>query len=341
MCGKCCSYEIPVTLLDINRIAQHFHVNDRDVFERYVQMKPSMTSTLFMIAKKENRECVFLDDKKRCSIHEAKPGACLFFVCVPEETADEGRRTMSIAHGSCNEQLPLMWEHKVSAQITKRYIELHNVDWDQTDYFRALANINDNIVTRDTQKFKIGRMSDGNVRSLIYDCSKCKEKGECSPETPVTLDDITRIAQHLNLDKARFFKAYLDEEPSRMTGGLKMKREAHCVFFQADSECPLKDGRPMHCQFTICPKHMDSAEITDVLFLGSGTIEQQFRHQVALAYTREYVQEQGTGYNKARFKRYLAMMDNAVMDKDARDKFAIDVSPYRYIDDTLFLKETE
>lgn len=77
----------------------------------------------------------------------------------------------------------------------------------------------------------------------------------------------------------------------------------------------------------------------DALFLGSGTVKEQFRHQVAMAVTREYVFENGTSYRKSAIKKKLKKMDRIVADSSELKNFCKLVARFRYVDDTLEILE--
>lgn len=73
----------------------------------------------------------------------------------------------------------------------------------------------------------------------------------------------------------------------------------------------------------------------DCLFLGSGTVEEQFRHQVSLSMTRQYVHDCGITYNKQGFKQMLRRIDHLAVDNSEFEDFCKKIVPYRYVDDTL------
>ncbi len=75
--------------------------------------------------------------------------------------------------------------------------------------------------------------------------------------------------------------------------------------------------------------------------MGSGRVEEPFRHQVALAMTREYVAESGVTYNKHLVKKLLRTIDRLASDRSEIDKFCEKIAPYRYVDDTLLILKTQ
>jgi len=118
----------------------------------------------------------------------------------------------------------LLWEQSVAAMVTKIYIEKNGPAWNEQDFRMALKAIEENIPVRDTQKLKLARDVQGAPVALIYDCSACEKQGVCAKETPVTLDDIRRIAAHLGMTWKGFFKTYIASEPSVHASGLKLQR---------------------------------------------------------------------------------------------------------------------
>lgn len=223
----------------------------------------------------------------------------------------------------------------MAAMMTKAYIKENGATWNDADYYKAILGIYDNIVVSDTQKIKLARNNDGAPLAMIFDCSQCEKRGTCAKETPITLDDIRRITGHIGLTWKGFFRDKIASQPSVNTGGFKLRRSEHCIFFHPDKHCTIKEVRPMHCRFTPCPHKTESDEFMGCLFLGSGRVGEQFRHQVALAMTRQYVAESGVTYNKHLVKKLLRTIDRLASDGSEVDKFCEKIAPYRYVDDTL------
>jgi len=334
MCGECCHFEIPITLLDIHRMARYLDMADKKVFEEYIQDKVSSQSSLFMIRKNEERSCIFLTDENRCAIHKAKPKACRFFTCTQNSSKHVLPWTATCTDPA---QRADLWEQSVAAMMTRAYVKENGTTWNDADYYKAILGIYDNVVVSDRQKLKLARNKDGAPLAMIFDCSQCEKRGTCARETPITLDDIRRITKHLGLTWKAFFRDRVAPEPSIHAGGLKLIRGEHCTFFDPEEHCTIKEVRPAHCRFTPCPRKTKTDEMMDCLFLGSGRVEEQFRHQVALAMTREYVAESGVTYNKHLVKKLLRTIDRLASDRSEVDKFCEKIAPYRYVDDTLFI----
>ena len=335
-CGNCCYYEIPVTILDIHRIAQDTGYNDLHAFENIIKRTISESSGLFSIAKIENGACVFLSDDKKCTIHKSKPRACEFYICQDEFPKKEIPWTSTCT--DLNEQAKL-WEQSVASMITKAYIKKNGAKWNEADYFKSLLSIYDNIVVSNTQKIKLAK--DGNEQpvGLVYDCTKCKARGVCAKETLVTLDDIQRLAAYFKSSVYEVMEKYIEKQPSKQAGTFKLKRiDSHCIFFEQESHCSVKDARPMHCRFTPCPKKTEGSELYECLYLGAGSVEEQFRHQAAMAVTREYVSTYKTKYKKNAVESALKRFQQLVSNHIGLDEFCTKIASYRYVDDTILLK---
>jgi Fe-S-cluster containining protein len=336
MCGNCCHFEIPMTLLDVHRIAKHLGEPDKKAFENYIQNRVSLHSSLFMIRKNIEGACVFLTEDKRCGIHQAKPKACRFYVCRPDSSRKDLPWTAACGNPGSRAEL---WEQSVAAMMTKAYIKENGAAWNDADYYKAILGIYDNVVISASQRIKLAKDKEGAPLAMIYDCTQCDKRGTCAGETPVTLDDIRNIGKCLGLSWETLFRDKIADKPSVSTGGLKLARNGHCVFFHPESHCTIKEVRPMHCRFTPCPQHTKNSEIMDCLYLGSGTVEEQFRHQVGMALTRQYVGECGVAFNEQVAKRFLEAIDNLASDLSEVERFCKKISPYRYVDDTLAISK--
>ena len=333
-CGTCCHMEIPVTLLDVDRLALFNNIDAQQMFEKMIGAGISEATGLFMIRKQAGRRCVFLSFANQCTVHKAKPDTCRFYSC---DTDSPGKQIARAPGGDSGGREKDFWIQSVAATVTRTYIDRHHTAWHDADFHRSLENIYKNIPLRKTQTLKLGRNENGHAVSMVYDCSRCNKRGTQAKETPVTVNDIRRIADFLDLSHDLFFKQYIAEHPSYLTGGLKLKRKAHCVFFDPEHHCRVKSVRPLHCRFTPCPKQTKNPADASSLFLGTGSMADQLRHQVALTVTREYTARWGTAYHKTPFQQALQQFSGLVRDKSVRHQLCGQIAPFRYIDDTPHL----
>ena len=96
----------------------------------------------------------------------------------------------------------------------------------------------------------------------------------------------------------------------------------------------------MHCRLTPCPIRVQSDEEYTSHYLRSGMVEKQFRHHVALAFTREYVQLHGVTYTEKAVKKYLGKIDKFYENIQEFTIFCERISRYRYAEDA-FAQENE
>ena len=78
--GYCCTYqEIEITRRDIERLAKHFGLSPRKAEEKFTKWKASEKVHLLRHRKDKvfDSICMFFDqDKRRCTVYEARPGVC-------------------------------------------------------------------------------------------------------------------------------------------------------------------------------------------------------------------------------------------------------------------------
>lgn len=78
--GYCCSYpEIEVTPRDIERLAKHFGLDYKATEARFTKYDEKEKATLLRHRKDKifATMCTFFDqDKRRCSVYEARPAVC-------------------------------------------------------------------------------------------------------------------------------------------------------------------------------------------------------------------------------------------------------------------------
>ncbi len=322
-CGKCCSYEIPTTLLDLDRIAAYLDQPILDVFSRLVHPNAS-TASVFKMQKDPQGACLLLARDRRCSIHAVKPIACRLYSCRDGSPA--------LVRGSAHpEHCALMWEQSVAMLVTQAYVRNNGCQWNAIDYARALESIRAHTRTNPSQTLKLARDGHGHSLSMIYDCSECSTPGQCAQETVVTLDDLRRMAKHLGITLLDVFQRYVAPVPGATSGCLVLRRGERCVLRGSGGRCLVEPVKPLHCRFTPCPLNLRAPVLTSPLYLGSGTLEQQYRHHIALEITREYVDLHGVRYNRTFVKDGLRRLDEAQADPRRWANFVHAVGPYRYV----------
>lgn len=332
-CGKCCSYEIPITILDIHRISKSLNLSDENTFKKIIQKDFSEKSGLFKIAKKKNRECVFLNKNNLCDIHDNKPRVCDFYFCGNKNNEDKMEWTSQCID---YEDKIKLWEQSVASRLTLKYIEKNGSEWNETDFLHSLTSIYDNILIDKNQKLKLAKTEDKQAIGLKYNCETCNKRGECATETIVTIIDIKKIVEFKDISWGKFFKDFLEKKLSKKSGTYKLKRNNHCVFFDEEKHCLLGDNKPNHCNLTPCPGKVKDPGIYNCFYLGAGTVEEQFKHQVAIALTKNYIIKNGFGYNKKEIEGVINQWNNLVTNKQQFKDFCRQIANYRYVDDTKY-----
>ena len=85
--GYCCSYgEIEISQRDIARLARHFGIDFDRALERYV--KHDKQKNIWMLRHRKDHifesTCVLFDqEKRRCTVYEARPGVCREYPDAP------------------------------------------------------------------------------------------------------------------------------------------------------------------------------------------------------------------------------------------------------------------
>ncbi len=337
-CGKCCYFEIPLTILDIHRIAQYLNINDQKVFDVYVSDNISERSGLFSITKKQDRACMFLGTDKYCTIHNQKPAACRFYICSRADKKDMIPWTAE--YSDLFEQAKL-WEQSIASMITRAYIKKNGTAFNEADFMKSLLSIYDNILVNEQQKIKLARDDNNCPMGMVYDCSSCPTKGKCAKETVVSLDDLRKIQEYTGISWKNIFRKKVDDNQSK-TDDLQLIRKGHCTFFDTEEgRCLIEEAQPAHCRFTPCPQRVKSDNQYDCFYLGAGSVEEQFRHQVSLAITKEYTRKYGTQYNSMGVKEGLKKIDSLLSNHIGFDDFCSKIASYRYVDDCIKYKHDE
>ena len=80
-CSKCCYKEIPITLIDIKEIADYLNEKYEEIFKSTVNSLVSSRTGLFILNKKEENACIFLNSNY-CLINSVKPYICILFFFI-------------------------------------------------------------------------------------------------------------------------------------------------------------------------------------------------------------------------------------------------------------------
>jgi Fe-S-cluster containining protein len=167
-CGHCCAHQtIPVTILDLERIAEHMNLPPLEAFRRFVQKTFTGKRSTFILRKRANRTCVFLNEEAMCNIYEARPRICEFYHCSKNS---ESKFRQIIDHCDERELKRRVLEHAVSSSATTAYIDSVGLAWDASSWMKALAMIRKSRLIHRVDEFRITWRADGTPRiSQIVD----------------------------------------------------------------------------------------------------------------------------------------------------------------------------
>ncbi len=331
--GLCCGQRrVPVTLVDVQRLAAHLEISPQEVLTEYIECGSAGEERLLFLEKKADGWCRFNTEDNRCGVHPAKPSACVVFVCDPAMKSIRGY-PWALMFGN-PEGLAFIIERSIAQEVTGQYMEKHGTDWDEADFHDTLEEIEARVAAARHGVMKAARHPENRATFVTFDCGTCHLRASCCADRPLTLEDARVIARHLGLSLEDFFRESVSPTlEAKAEGLLSLERSeaGHCTFLDAERlECAVRGHMPMHCRAMACPLMKLDAETFDRYFLGSGTLEEQYRHSVAVEVTRRYAAECGAAYDPAGIEKYLHVLDRLLADPDEFAAFRQYVAPYRY-----------
>lgn len=321
-CAQCCRAEIPITLLDIHRISEGRHIPCEDTFNTIVANEKNVGTGIMQMKKNSTEACIFLNGNE-CSIHSFKPTVCQVFRCEQLEKQPDG------SGDSIEARKRLFWESSVASEVTRRYIGENGVTFNALAFKKAMDAIIAHIVTRREQKLAYAMNGQGCALGEVFECASCEHHGQVAKETPLTITDIRHLSNGLHLTLNDIFNRFVNEIQSQYSGGLRLKRNRTCVFFNPRTHCQVASFRPVHCRLTPCAKKYKDVQTYQCLFLGAGTLDEQFAHQVSIAATRQYVEICGTAYHAHHFAETEKIIAHRMTNPDLRQQFETSIAPYR------------
>ena len=132
-CGTCCTYEILITISDIDRAAKGLKITPEKFMRIYLKRELSTTFDLYLLAKTEEKKCPFIDEENLCMIHKFKPEICKNFQCL--KTYPE----IKISDINNKYKLPSQTKEGIA---TMEYIIKNGLNFNKKDYLHALESIN-------------------------------------------------------------------------------------------------------------------------------------------------------------------------------------------------------
>ncbi len=221
-----------------------------------------------------------------------------------------------------------------ATRLAMAYLEGCVADGRDADYSEAVVSIRTQLGLDPDVRVTLARADDGGVRAVAFDCLDCTERQGCCREAPVTFDDIVRISAEAGTDLGAFFERHVAPRRSSIEPRLLALRNAdtrRCPFLGVKTgQCGLETP-PMHCRFLPCPMFAGAGLGAERFYLGSGTLEEHFRHQMALAVTAKYTGEFGVGYDPEAFERMSRLLDRLVSDQQEWRLFLETMAQHRHI----------
>jgi len=132
ICGKCCTYEIPLTIKDINNISIALTLNPKIIMSKYLKANLSSTTDLYLLRKNDFSKCVFIEKNNYCKINELKPEICKEFLCL--------KILLKNPEKIKNEEYVLP-DKKMSGILTIEYIRRNGFQYNKSDFCATLKKI--------------------------------------------------------------------------------------------------------------------------------------------------------------------------------------------------------
>ena len=302
MCGRCCSLDVPVSLLDIFHIAQYENQNPEEIFCKIIDIETAKKLSELILAKKEEGTCIYLGEDNLCTIHEYKPYVCRFNQCQGDKNPDNVSFSLDCSR---QEKRQALWQYRIALDLTKKYIFSNGIKWNERKFFKSIEKTEKLVENIDEQKNIIIQQAPDLYQEMENSCLSCNNHGICRQEAYITLPDISRISKYLEIDYETFFHNYIAGKNSDSMQRFKLKNGDNCVFYnQLSQECRIKDVAPFYCYLTPCPGLVKNISINEVIH----------KYQISVKFTREYIAEFGYRYKESIFINCLNKIDKLIED---------------------------
>lgn len=117
-CGKCCTKKGYVWLEDedITTLANHFNLSEKDFIKKYTR---HCGFDLALLDNPNSDDCIFLKDKKFCTVYKARPKQCRDFPWWPQNlsSADEWEAAKKECEGIDHEEAPLIPLNEIKEKL--------------------------------------------------------------------------------------------------------------------------------------------------------------------------------------------------------------------------------
>ena len=328
-CGECCSLLIPLTVWDIQKLTEKMEISLEEFFDNYISLDIHPATGLFTLKKDQAGSCIFMNSDG-CSIYDFRPMVCQFYYCsLVDRSSGRPRISMELCIESAQrEQLCFM---AIAIEVTKSYINRFGLGYQSLAFNKAYESLKKMDPLNGDTRIRLARNEKNLPICATFNCKNCPQRGRAACETVVTLDDVERISVHMKISAARFFSDFIAIEAGSRSGALQLRRRESCVFFNGrDNGCVVEGVKPFHCRFTPCPNQTKGNSVFDRLYLGSGSIAEQYRHQLALSVTQAYVEENGVKYEGESYRKCLKQIYSKHDAKEGYLEFCEKIKPFRY-----------
>lgn len=338
-CNKCCfGLSIHLTLADIDRMAEYLGVDPGECLARYVvPMDATDEAPLFTFKKGEGGRCYLMNDEDRCGIHPAKPWVCKTYHCANDpgfEKGDVGIEWGTVYNNVEGHADLLRMIH--ARTVTGTYIARNGSNYNPTDYAICMADLTKLIAGCEDDRIKVAKDDAGQTVAMTYNCKKCTTRENCCNHAAVTLDDIQTAVQSMNKPLAEFWQEFVADAPHPQNPHVLTYKQAEngkCGFLDAPPHrCRLGESQPAQCAFAPCPK-LSTEKTYEQYFIGSGSVYDQYRAQVATSVTRQYIQQCGAKLNERFFGRCIGMIEDLSTRAEYYKDFLEAVRAVRYINE--------
>lgn len=338
-CNKCCyDLTLVVSLSDIDRMAKYLGVDPGECLAKYVvPMAANTDEPEFTLRKDDDGRCIQLRGENHCAIHPGKPWVCTTYRCDQDPGFERGEIGIEwgAVYNDVEGQSDLL--HMIHARtVTATYITRNGSNYNPTDYAICMSDLAVLMAGTEDDRIKVAKDEDGHTVVMTYNCNKCTARENCCNHAAATLDDIRTAAQATGQMTAEFWSEHVSGKPSPHDTNMLTFRQSSrgkCEFLDAATHrCGLGENQPTHCAFAPCPK-LSTAKTYEQYFVGSGSVHDQYRLQVAASVTRQYMSQCGTEFNQQFFDQCMQMIDDLASKPDYYRDFLEAVREHRYINE--------
>ena len=338
-CNKCCfGLTINLTLTDLDRMATYLGVDPGECLAKYVDPISANTNIpLFTFRKGEDGRCFHMNAENRCGIHPAKPWVCESYHCAQDpgfEKGDVGIEWGAVYNNVEGHADLLQMIH--ARTVTATYIARNGSSYNPADYAICMTDLAALIAGTEDDRIKVAKDEDGETVAMTYNCNSCTARDSCCNHAAATLDDVRVAAEAAGQHIAAFWHEHISNAPSPLDANMltfQKSDRGKCEYLEVTTHrCGLGDNQPRNCAFAPCPK-LSTATTYEQYFVGSGSVYDQYRLQVATSVTRQYMSQCGTEFHQRFYDRCIGMIEELSSKPEYYRDFLEAVRDHRYVNE--------